>query len=286
MESRIIIQSLLLSSILSVFWLPTALCADPLVSTCSQTANYTANSPLEINLKALLNSFPQDTSTSGFFNGSLGDDPNDQIYMQAMCRGDLTQNQCKFCIKNACQEIFKLCKTMDAIIWMESCQVRYSYSMFFSSMTYAGRYIDNEGKTKVDPAKSSAVLWGLIDELSYQAAYNDSRKMFAVGKTKMSGNKAMYGLVQCTRDISPDDCRSCLNSAFTDLDGCCSALQGGMIVSNNCVMRFEMYRFYNITAVNGMITFPFAEPKISYCLAYLKRKYFHYPSLSTRWRLD
>ncbi|KAJ6893257.1 cysteine-rich receptor-like protein kinase 10 [Populus alba x Populus x berolinensis] len=52
---------------------------------------------------------------------------------------------------------------------------------------------------------------------------------------------------QCTRDIRPHECLKCLKSAITDLEGCCSSRKGGMVLSRNCNVRFELYQFYNVS---------------------------------------
>ncbi|CAL5408450.1 unnamed protein product [Camellia sinensis] len=64
-------------------------------------------------------------------------------------------------------------------------------------------------------------------------------------------NESIYGLVQCTRDISHSDCRGCLNDEFGDLEACCSYRQGGTIFSRNCNMRFQLFQFYNEPTING-----------------------------------
>lgn len=226
------------------------LSADHLFTSCppnDQTGNYTPNSIFELNLQTSLNSLPTNTSISGFYNGSVGNDTNN-VYAQALCRGDVLASECDRCVRDASREILQQCKTIEATIWFDICQVRYSYYMFFSSMTFTGKY-EYENNT-VNPAISSAALSRLMDELSREAAYNSSSEMFAIGQIEVS-DYTIYGLAQCTRDISSDDCSSCLTNALGDLDGCCSSRQGGIILSFSCNMRFEIYRFYNATAVNG-----------------------------------
>ncbi|CAL5410912.1 unnamed protein product [Camellia sinensis] len=94
-------------------------------------------------------------------------------------------------------------------------------------------------------------LKDFMNKLSDQAAFNPSNLMFATGKTKILTNETIYGLVQCTRDISRRDCRVCLNSDFGDLDGCCEYLQGGTVLSRNCNMKFQLYPLYNEPTING-----------------------------------
>lgn len=231
---------------------PTA-AAESLYTYCSNdTSNYTLNTPFEENLKLLLQALPSNTSLSGFYNTSIGETPNDKIYGQALCRGDVNAAVCESCIVKASQEILKNCKSKDAIIWLDLCQVRYSFQSFFSMQVYTGKYPDWDAQEKSisNPDQFNQILKYLLSNLSTEAAFNPSRRMFATGEVKFSAKQTIYGLVQCTRDISTGDCKICLDSASGDLDACCFGKQGGIILSRNCDMRFEMYTFYNASSSN------------------------------------
>uniref|UniRef100_A0A2C9U7Y4 non-specific serine/threonine protein kinase n=2 Tax=Manihot esculenta TaxID=3983 RepID=A0A2C9U7Y4_MANES len=231
---------------------PTA-AAESLYTYCSNdTSNYTLNTPFEENLKLLLQALPSNTSLSGFYNTSIGETPNDKIYGQALCRGDVNAAVCESCIVKASQEILKNCKSKDAIIWRDLCQVRYSFQSFFSMQVYTGKYPDWDAQEKSisNPDQFNQILKYLLSNLSTEAAFNPSRRMFATGEVKFSAKQTIYGLVQCTRDISTGDCKICLDSASGDLDACCFGKQGGIILSRNCDMRFEMYTFYNASSSN------------------------------------
>ncbi|GAB4830949.1 hypothetical protein Ancab_004979 [Ancistrocladus abbreviatus] len=70
-------------------------------------------------------------------------------------------------------------------------------------MVYTGKYppYNNEKQSVNNGHKFYLVLEDLFDKLSNQAANDSSRQMFAVGRAKVSRTK-VYGLVECTRDIS------------------------------------------------------------------------------------
>ncbi|KAF5943355.1 hypothetical protein HYC85_017432 [Camellia sinensis] len=109
---------------------------------------------------------------------------------------------------------------------------------------------NKDEKNILDSVGFVVVLKEFMNKLSDRAAFNPSNFMFATGKTKITMNETIYGLVQCTRDISRSNCRVCLNSEFGDLDGCCDYRQGGTVLSRNCNMRFQLYPFYNEPTVN------------------------------------
>lgn len=127
--------SVMVFIIIVLFLMPTAISGanDPLYTFCSTNArNYAPNSSSENNVKLLLEQLSSETSISGgFYNSGMGNDP-DRVYGQALCRGDVNSAVCQNCVHEASQEIFKSCKTREAIIWYEQCQVHYSFTKFFS----------------------------------------------------------------------------------------------------------------------------------------------------------
>jgi hypothetical protein len=235
---------------------------DYLFTFCSNSKNYTRNSTFENNLKQLLVSLPSNTSVTGFYNTSIGDHSSDQVYAQALCRGDVNSTICQACIEKAGQHILEQCKREDAIIWYELCQVRYSFQRFFSSMIYAGKYIDlNDNNEEIisDRVRFREVMLFLMNSLSYEAAYDPSKRMFVTGEVKYSSKETIYGLVQCTRDISNSSCDNCLKSAIGDLKACCSSRNRGIIVSRNCNVRFDLNLFYN--ASSSLLAYPTSKGK-------------------------
>ncbi|PQQ02160.1 cysteine-rich receptor-like protein kinase 15 isoform X1 [Prunus yedoensis var. nudiflora] len=135
-----------------------------------------------------------------------------------------------------------------------------SRAISFSLMVYTGKYPDknNEEKTVSNPHHFKDVLMYLMRNISGEAAFNSSKHMFATGKVKYSEKNTIYGLQQCTRDISESNCNNCLNSALADLSECCSSHQGGTVVSRNCNVRFELYSFFNDTS-SSLLNFPYSK---------------------------
>ncbi|XP_056171963.1 cysteine-rich receptor-like protein kinase 15 isoform X1 [Syzygium oleosum] len=231
--------------------------ADYLTYSCqNEYGNHSTNSTFESNLKLLLDSLPYNTATMGFNNTTVGEGPN-RVYGQALCRGDATSTACESCVSNASQEIMKLCNAKDAIISYELCQVRYSFQDFFSNMVYTGKYPDSNSQEKLasDPARFYKYLMYLMNNISNEAAYVKSTQMFVMGQINYSVSQTIYGLVQCTRDMSDMDCNSCLNSALGDLKACCYTREGGTVVSRTCNVRYELYRFFN-GSTTSMLSYP------------------------------
>ncbi|KAJ0018046.1 hypothetical protein Pint_10859 [Pistacia integerrima] len=245
----------MLSAIIPLFMLSALANGNPLYTYCFNDAiNYTANSQFEDNLHELLHWLPSNTSVTGFYNNYFGDGA-DRVYGEALCRGDVNQTICQNCIKIASQEVLNGCKSKEKIIWYEFCQIHYSFQNFSTLMVYTGKYPDSNSleKNVSNPSHFNEVLMYLMNNLSSEASFTPTKRMFAVGEIKFSKSN-IYGLVQCTPDIKKSDCRSCITSALGDLNACCQGLQGGIVVSRNCNVRFELYRFYNASSMS--LTYP------------------------------
>jgi hypothetical protein len=206
-------------------------------------------------VKIVLETLPSITSSTGYNSTAIGEFP-DKVTGKALCRGDVTSSACQTCLRDASQKLLKDCESKEAIIWYERCQIHYSFQNITSLDVYAGKYPDMESHNKSvsDPVHFYDNVRFLMDNLSNEAALNRSKLMFETGEIKFSRNETIYGLVQCTRDIREDECQKCLSSALIDLKGCCSSKQGGNIVSRNCNVRFELYKYYNTSS--HLITFP------------------------------
>ncbi|KAK3431856.1 hypothetical protein EUGRSUZ_E03732 [Eucalyptus grandis] len=231
--------------------------ADYLTNSCQhEYGNYSTNSTFGSNLKLLLDSLSYNTAKTGFYNTTIGEGL-DRIYGQTLCRGDASSTACESCVSNASEEIMKLCTAEDALIWYELCQGRYSFQDFFSNMVYTGKYPDSNSQDKLasDPADYYTYLMYLMKNISTEAAYVNSTQMFATGQINYSLSQTKYGLVQCTRDMSSNDCYNCMDSALGDLKACCYLQEGGTVVSRNCNARYEPYHFFN-GSITSVLSYP------------------------------
>ncbi|CAJ1925025.1 unnamed protein product [Sphenostylis stenocarpa] len=229
---------------------------DPLDIYCpSEFPLYDLNSSFHNNLNLVLGLLSSDNaSEGGFYSTSEGEEPN-KVYGQSLCRGDVTNSTvCKECIEKASQDVMNSCRSENAMIWYNLCQVRYSFQNF-DVVAYTGKYPKQnyEEKNVSDPTRFREYLTFLMNNLSNEAAFNPGRNMFAAGEVDYPGNKTIYGLVQCTRDMSPTGCSSCFSSAFTELTTCCSYREGGIILSRTCNMRFQLSQFFNASSAYRLV---------------------------------
>jgi hypothetical protein len=70
----------------------------------------------------------------GFYNFSAGEYP-DKVNAIALCRGDISPNDCRTCINASSQDLLQACPNQkEAIIWAQKCFVRYSFRSIFGIM--------------------------------------------------------------------------------------------------------------------------------------------------------
>ncbi|RWR90870.1 cysteine-rich receptor-like protein kinase 10 [Cinnamomum micranthum f. kanehirae] len=244
-----IFSSLLL--LIITFHIPTSNAADPLFVQCDNTANYTNTSTFGTNLNLLLPSLSSNsTLNDGFYNTSIGQDPN-EAYGLVLCRGDATDDICRNCTQTASDEILSRCPNRSATIWYDNCLLRYSNTNFFgSSSTSVWYYLWNTQNVS-DPDQFQTVLGDLMRTLSSRVTSEPRLRMFATGQSKFSSFSNVYGLVQCTRDISASDCGRCLETAINKIPNCCDKKQGGRVIGPACNIRFEISPFYGASTIEA-----------------------------------
>ncbi|XP_043687787.1 cysteine-rich repeat secretory protein 38-like [Telopea speciosissima] len=215
----------LISSILLLFLLSSiSTTAQPTGFACTDPSgvNHTTNSTTYLaNLNLLFNSLSTNaiSSDTGFSNTTIGYG-SDKVYGLFLCRGDITHQDCQNCVLTASEEIKPICSNMiTAISWYDYCLIRYSNQSIFSILqqepvTYRSGPSD---VTNLD--KYNQTVRDLMSGLVREAAYGSSTpKYYAAGQVNYStGYNTVYGLVQCTPDITKDECNRCLSGSVSDI---------------------------------------------------------------------
>ena len=89
------------------------------------------------NLKDLLLSLSSNSTREiGFYNNTVGQNPETSVYGLFLCRGDLTPDACQDCVSTATNEIVQRYCPVEkvAVIWYDECMLRYSNRSIFSVM--------------------------------------------------------------------------------------------------------------------------------------------------------
>ncbi|XP_058197659.1 cysteine-rich receptor-like protein kinase 25 [Rhododendron vialii] len=84
-----------------------------------------------------------------------------------------------------------------------------------------------------------------MDDIDDQTSSDDSGRKFATAEANYSLLQSVYGLAQCTPNISNSDCNTCLWNCVSTFPTCCNTNQGARILFPSCYVRYETYLFYN-----------------------------------------
>ncbi|KAK7314922.1 hypothetical protein VNO77_33452 [Canavalia gladiata] len=214
---------------------------------CSSSKS-TIDSGFQINLRTLLSSLSDNAvGDTQFYNNTInGDTPSDSVYGSFMCRGDLLSHLCKLCVQNATQRLLTYCPlSQEIIIWYDKCTVRFSNRYFFSIMDIDSRTGIYTIPSASNPENFMHLLFKTMNDTAEEAARGGiGEKKYATREAKVSEFQTLYCLAQCTPDLSPLHCRTCLNQAIGDLPWCCQGKIGGYVLYPSCNVMFQFYPFY------------------------------------------
>ncbi|XP_027937060.1 putative receptor-like protein kinase At4g00960 [Vigna unguiculata] len=230
--------------------------------------NYTINSTYHNNLNTLLSTLSSHTQINyGFYNFSYGQN-SDKVNAIGLCRGDVNPDQCRRCLNDSAATITRLCPNQkEAILWLKTneCQLRYSQRSIFGVLESSPWFYMKNSNNVTEPDKFNQALSNLMKNLTIVAASGDSRRKYATDSVVASNFQTIYGLVQCTPDLSETDCNRCLDGAIYEISPCCANKKGVRVVRPSCNIRFETYSFYDPTPkLDPDVKPPSASPPSSF----------------------
>ncbi|KAJ1698445.1 hypothetical protein LUZ63_006957 [Rhynchospora breviuscula] len=234
----------LYSLLVFAIFLPSTAQLFPYVN-CSTTSNFTDNSTFKSNLNLLFSTLYTSVIPSGFSNQTKGQYPN-QVFGLVLCRVDLSSSDCQTCLNTSITEIVSECPhSKQACIWFDNCTLRYSYKNFFSKADSSEKFgYYDPSNAAWQPLLFNDSLSSLIGTLSRKAAY-DNPRLYAAGQVEYTTGK-IYGLVQCTRDLTSNECYRCLQDCAEEI---LSPERKGsvqwFIVTYSCNVHYELYLFYD-----------------------------------------
>ncbi|KAJ4975278.1 hypothetical protein NE237_000384 [Protea cynaroides] len=213
------------------------------VSVIHNCAGSSNSSRYVANLDLLLSSLSSNaTSATGFYNASTGDG-SDKVYGLFLCRGDTTTKDCQNCVKNGTKEVKSLCSnTTTAIVWYDDCMIRYSNESFSSILQQDPVFYLYNLNSVTNLDQYNQTVGDLMNRLVKEAAYGSTTpKYYAADEVNYyTGSHNVYGLVQCTPDITPDECNGCLNgSVALDIPHILYPKMGGRVLKPSCNIRYE-----------------------------------------------
>ncbi|XXG69340.1 hypothetical protein AAC387_Pa06g2235 [Persea americana] len=232
---------------------------NPLVY-CLYGANYTNGSQFETNLNLLLPSLTTNgpLNNNTFYNTSNGKDP-DQVYGFSQCLSGASIDECRLCLNNSRVQILQNCPNKkQAAVRYYNCLLRYSDWRFFSQVEVNQRQGLYNVQNISDPVRFDTLVRTLMENVSTTAAMNPSR--IGTGVTNYTQFASLYGLAQCTRDLSNRSCYRCLEEAIAGIKWCCDAKQGGNVYFVSCNIRYDIYPFYPASVNPIRLSIPSPPP--------------------------
>ncbi|CAN6457974.1 unnamed protein product [Victoria cruziana] len=211
---------------------------------CPESAlTYKANSKFERRLNQLLASLTANVVPTGFYNDTVGKGRN-LVHGLAQCHPDISADDCRTCAASAASQIIQVCpgKKM-AVIWFDSCLLRYNSFDFFGVVDQSKLALVNV-QDIYEPTKFKPLVLSVFRSLAASAAANSSGIRYATDTVAYTKNITLYSLVECTRDLSSSSCSYCLRTSITSIYQCCSDRQGARVLSGSCVIRYEIYPFF------------------------------------------
>lgn len=178
----------------------------------------------------------------GFLNGSYGDPP-DQVFGHVMCYVNYNWTMCESCLAAAQSLPNEQCPyAWDAGVIYDACALRYSNNSSFSVPGASIRcwYIDGSDWYVHDIVAMNETRRRLMSRLVPEASGSSAR--FANGglpyTDSLGTSLEIYGLMQCSRDLAPDECADCLQSGLTNLASANSTT--GHVRSYSCYVTYSM----------------------------------------------
>ncbi|XP_013694334.1 uncharacterized protein LOC106398301 [Brassica napus] len=228
--------------------------------TCDEAAGtFKPNSPYEKNRRLLNSTVASNvTAYAGYFNGSIGLGP-DRVYALGMCAPGAEPQACSDCIQDASDSLLSTCLNQtDGFVWSGDeflCLVRYSSKSLYGVLAlepitpfHNVMDIRKENQEEFDSVWDGLKL-RMITRVSSSVRNNSSTSLSLSGKyyAKDVAPVPVYGnilmLMQCTPDISSNDCSLCLKSSVDYYKKLYHGKKGVIMLRPSCFFRWELYNF-------------------------------------------
>ncbi|XP_051215541.1 putative cysteine-rich receptor-like protein kinase 20 isoform X1 [Lolium perenne] len=224
------------------------------------TGNYTASDAFGANLARLTTALPIDASISPslYASAAIGAAP-DRVFGLALCRGDITEaSTCSSCLNDAIRQLRALCGgNRDATFYHDLCTLRYSGDDFLARPDdntpvinamdmNASTYAAWDSRNATSRSFFLSLVGTLFGEMSMYGAFNSTERRFASAAMYINAQlPTVYGLAQCTPDLSPGQCWHCFQGLQEQTRQWYDGREGGRILGVRCNIRYEGYQFYH-----------------------------------------
>uniref|UniRef100_A0A803LKV6 Gnk2-homologous domain-containing protein n=1 Tax=Chenopodium quinoa TaxID=63459 RepID=A0A803LKV6_CHEQI len=238
---------------------------------CSNTTMFDNNSKYQANLNTLFRFLSSNsTNPTGFHqavsgNGENAKDTIEAVYGPFLCRGDQNISSCQDCVTTATTTDLPnlYCPNRkEAIIWYDECMVRYSNKSFFNTMDDSWAVImwyNGNINTTGNATRFMELMYNMMNNvIAVRAADGGKQKKFATDLVKVSKFRTIYGLGQCTPDLSASDCNLCLVDAI----GKFTVSQFGRVLQPSCYAEYDVHPFFDMSTLPAPPSSQPSEPPI------------------------
>ncbi|KAL9285731.1 unnamed protein product [Arabidopsis thaliana] len=231
---------------------------------------FNGNSSYAQNRRDLFSTLANKVVTNGgFYNSSLGKSPN-IVHAVALCGRGYEQQACISCVDSAIQGILTTTSCLnrvDSFTWDKdeednvSCLVSTSNHSTFGNLELrpSVRY---QSPNSIEPSKNMTLFeqeWNAMAnrtvDSATEAETSSVLKYYSAEKAEFTEFPNVYMLMQCTPDITSQDCKTCLGECVTLFKEQVWGRQGGEVYRPSCFFRWDLYAFHgafdNVTRVRA-----------------------------------
>ncbi|KAM0924494.1 hypothetical protein ACQ4PT_004834 [Festuca glaucescens] len=222
-------------------------------SSCGDEGGFPADSDYMASLSLLAATMPKNASMSpGLFATAHAGVAPEQVWALALCRGGDSASNCYSCLDQSFRDLISSCTDKDATIYYDSCLVTYSNIHFRATddTKYSRIHpIRNNRNATAEPARFQRVVAALVNATASSAAFNSSTRLYASGQADFDKElPEVYSWAQCTPDLSPDRCWSCLVRMMRQLPTLFTDAIGARVLGVRCSLRYETQPFFKGSA--------------------------------------
>ncbi|GJY32782.1 cysteine-rich receptor-like protein kinase 26 [Tanacetum coccineum] len=156
----------------------------------------------------------------------------DSVYSVALCRGDINQDVYLRCLNEIIVDIQKACpKSIYASAFVDYCSLRYNNDTLLGNNRIDMYDYENDPQNSTNVALLNQVLRSLLDKLKVDVSTGDSLRKFASGYTSGPDFTNIYALMQCTLDLSKQECNACLDIIIIRIPRLMHGKVGGRVLA-------------------------------------------------------
>ncbi|WZZ41360.1 hypothetical protein YC2023_037619 [Brassica napus] len=193
-------------------------------------------------------------TNGGFYNASLGQYPN-KVYVLGLCARGYEQKDCSSCVEKLTLETQTNCGSfMDSFIWGSDvgdrvfCLVR-SSNHSFGNLELSPPVIGASLNHFAQSINMTLFMqqWEYTVNKTLEAATkadtSSVHKYYSAVHAEFTEFQNVYMMMQCTPDITSQDCKQCLGDSVKYFREQFRGKTGGMASFPSCLFRWDLYPF-------------------------------------------